>query len=192
MTANPNTSRISMIWRRAIQTKVRLYLGYNNRLAHRLYAASDLFLMPSKFEPCGLGQLIALKYGSLPLVRETGGLIDTVKPYNEFDKTGNGFSFSHFNAHDMMHVLRYALSVYQNDPFAWDMLVERAMNEDFSWNRSADEYIALYKILKKEEEGVTYGSIGIDFGGRKRLAIGHFVRKPRQTERAVCRQISNH
>jgi starch synthase len=131
--------------------KVRLYLGYNNRLAHRLYAASDLFLMPSKFEPCGLGQLIALKYGSLPLVRETGGLIDTVKPYNEFDKTGNGFSFSHFNAHDMMHVLRYALSVYQNDPFAWDMLVERAMNEDFSWSRSADEYIALYKILKKKK-----------------------------------------
>lgn len=131
--------------------KMRIVVGYDNRLAHQIYAAADLFLMPSKFEPCGLGQLIALKYGTLPLVRETGGLVDTVQPYNEFDRTGNGFSFSHYNAHDMMHVIRYALSVHQNDPFAWDMLVKRAMQEDYSWNRSAQEYADLYKTLKRKK-----------------------------------------
>lgn len=133
------------------EQKMRIVVGYDNQLAHLIYAASDLFLMPSKFEPCGLGQLIALKYGALPLVRETGGLVDTVKPYNEFDKTGNGFSFSHYNAHDMMHVIRYALSVHQNDPFAWDTLVRRAMREDFSWHRSAQEYADLYKQLKRKK-----------------------------------------
>jgi starch synthase len=133
------------------EQKMRIVVGYDNQLAHLIYAASDLFLMPSKFEPCGLGQLIALKYGTLPLVRETGGLVDTVKPYNEFDKTGNGFSFSHYNAHDMMHVIRYALSVHQNDPFAWDTLVKRAMQEDFSWHRSAQEYADLYKQLKRKK-----------------------------------------
>jgi len=133
------------------EQKMRIVVGYDNQLAHMIYAASDLFLMPSKFEPCGLGQLIALKYGALPLVRETGGLVDTVKPYNEFDKTGNGFSFSHYNAHDMMHVIRYALSVHQNDPFAWDTLVRRAMGEDFSWHRSAQDYADLYKQLKRKK-----------------------------------------
>lgn len=131
--------------------KMRIFVGYDNSLAHLIYAASDLFLMPSKFEPCGLGQLIALKYGALPLVRETGGLVDTVKPYNEFDKTGNGFSFAHYNAHDMMHVIRYALSVHQNDPFAWETLVKRAMMEDFSWHRSAQDYADLYKQLKRKK-----------------------------------------
>ncbi len=131
--------------------KVYLYAGYHNEYAHLAYAASDLFLMPSKFEPCGLGQLIALKYGTLPLVRETGGLKDTVIPYNEFDRTGHGFSFTHYNAHDMMHVLHYAITVYQNDPFAWEMLVERAMNLDFSWQQSAKQYVSLYKNLLKKK-----------------------------------------
>jgi starch synthase len=131
--------------------KIAAFFGYSNELAHLTYAASDLFLMPSKFEPCGLGQLIALKYGALPLVRETGGLKDSVNAYNEFDKTGNGFSFTHYNAHDMMHVLHYANTVYQNDTFNWDMLVERAMNADFSWVKSAGQYVDIYQSLLKKK-----------------------------------------
>ncbi len=129
--------------------KVKIYVGYNNKLAHLVYAASDMFLMPSKFEPCGLGQLIALKYGALPIVRETGGLVDTVQPYNEFENTGNGFSFAHFNAHDMMHVIRYALKTYYQDPSAWDQLVQRAMQADYSWTVSAKAYKKIYQKLIK-------------------------------------------
>ncbi len=129
--------------------KVKIVIGYNNQLAHLIYAGSDLFLMPSKFEPCGLGQLIALKYGSLPLVRETGGLVDTVIPYNEYTKTGNGFSFTHFNAHDMMYVIRYALHVYYHDASAWNQLVQTAMNTDYSWTVSAKAYKKIYTKLTK-------------------------------------------
>jgi starch synthase len=133
--------------------KVKIYVGYSNKLAHLIYAGADMFLMPSKFEPCGLGQLIALKYGTLPIVRETGGLVDTVKPYNEFTKEGNGFSFTHFNAHDMMHVIRYALKVYYQDPAAWKHLVEQAMCADFSWTVSAKAYKKLYQNLIKGKRG---------------------------------------
>jgi starch synthase len=105
--------------------------------------------MPSKFEPCGLGQLIALRYGTLPLVRETGGLVDSVKPYNEFEKTGNGFSFSHYNAHDMMYVIRYALKVHREDPESWQLLVKHAMDSDFSWTLSAKAYKKQYRKLIK-------------------------------------------
>lgn len=129
--------------------KVRVVIGFDNRLAHLIYAASDLFLMPSKFEPCGLGQLIALHYGTLPLVRETGGLVDSVKPYNEFEKTGNGFSFAHYNAHDMMYVIRYALKVYSEDPESWQLLVNHAMKSDFSWTLSAKAYKKQYRKLIK-------------------------------------------
>lgn len=128
---------------------VRVFIGFDNRLAHLVYAASDLFLMPSKFEPCGLGQLIALRYGALPLVRETGGLVDSVVPYNEFQKTGNGFSFTHYNAHDMMFVLRYALRVFREDPASWDLLVNHAMAMDFSWAQSAKIYKSHYRTLLK-------------------------------------------
>lgn len=129
--------------------KVKAYIGYSNKLAHLIYASSDLFLMPSKFEPCGLGQLIALKYGTLPIVRETGGLVDTVHPYNEFTGEGNGFSFQHFNAHDMMYVIRYALKVYYQKKEAWQHLVLSAMSADFSWSVSAKAYKKIYSNLIK-------------------------------------------
>lgn len=133
--------------------KVKAYIGYSNHLAHLIYAASDIFLMPSKFEPCGLGQLIALKYGSLPLVRETGGLVDTVIPYNEYTGEGNGFSFQHFNAHDMMYVIRYALKVYNTRKDDWRKLVRNAMSMDFSWGVSAKAYKAVYtKLIRMKKE----------------------------------------
>ena len=129
--------------------KVKIYIGYSNKLAHMIYSGVDMFLMPSKFEPCGLGQIIALKYGTIPIVRETGGLVDTVEPYNEYEKTGNGFSFVNFNAHDMMHAIRYAMHMYYHNPESWKLIVEHAMISDFSWTRSAQEYRKLYKNLLK-------------------------------------------
>jgi starch synthase len=130
--------------------KVKVYIGYSNKLAHMIYAGSDMFLMPSKFEPCGLGQIISLKYGTVPIVRETGGLVDTIEPYNEYEKVGNGFSFTNFNAHDMMHTIRYALHIYHTDKQAWDKIVKNAFDSDFSWEISAKEYRKLYKdVLKK-------------------------------------------
>lgn len=134
----------------AFPEKVKAYFGYSNELAHLLYGAADLFLMPSKFEPCGLGQIIALKYGTLPLVRETGGLVDTISPFNEYEQTGNGFSFTHFNAHDMMFVIRYANRIFKEKPASWDQLVEHAMSADFSWEASAKQYKTLYKqVIRK-------------------------------------------
>lgn len=127
--------------------KVKVYIGYSDQLAHQIYASSDIFLMPSKYEPCGLSQLISMRYGTIPLVRETGGLLDTIKPYNEFNSSGNGFSFTNFNAHDMMHVLRYSLHIYQHNKDAWDMIVKEAMEADFSWKQSAKEYRKLYKKI---------------------------------------------
>jgi starch synthase len=127
--------------------KVKVFIGYSNKLAHKIYAGADMFLMPSKFEPCGLGQIISLKYGTIPIVRETGGLVDTIEAFNEFEKVGNGFSFTNFNAHDMMHVIRYALHIYYYDKPAWNRIVLNAMNCDFSWNQSAKEYKKVYKEL---------------------------------------------
>lgn len=128
--------------------KVKVYIGFNEELAHQVYAGSDLFLMPSLFEPCGLGQLIALAYGVIPIVRETGGLNDTVQSYNEKTENGNGFSFRNFNAHDMLHTIRRALKYYHNQP-VWNQLVKQAMTEDYSWKKSALEYKELYKSLLK-------------------------------------------
>lgn len=129
--------------------KICFYHGYNESLAHRIYAASDLFLMPSLFEPCGLSQLCSLRYGTLPLVRETGGLKDTVMPYNEYDKTGNGFSFEHYDSNELMHTLYYAQDVYYNRKEDWDMLVTNALNTDVSWQNSAKTYDLLYtEVLK--------------------------------------------
>ena len=127
--------------------KVKVYIGYSNKMAHQIYAGSDMFLMPSKFEPCGLGQIIALKYGTIPIVRETGGLVDTIESYNEYEKLGNGFSFKNFNAHDMMHSIRYALHTYKFDSVSWDKLIKNAMSEDFSWKKSALQYKEIYKGL---------------------------------------------
>lgn len=121
-------------------------ITFNHELAHRVYAGADLFLMPSLSEPCGLSQMIALRYGTLPIVRETGGLKDTVQSYNEFTGEGNGFSFTHYNAHDMLATIRRALSFYR-DPVAWNALRKKAMEEDFTWRRSAGAYLNLYRII---------------------------------------------
>lgn len=132
--------------------KVRSYIGFNEKLAHQIYAGSDLFLMPSQFEPCGLGQLIAMKYGSLPLVRETGGLNDTVRSYNEETGEGNGFSFSNFNAHDMLNTYQRALYLYQEEPAVWAKIVESAMQADYSWSQSAKAYMKLYEDVSNRRE----------------------------------------
>ena len=127
--------------------KIAFYNGYSDSLAHRIYAASDFFLMPSLFEPCGISQLISMRYGTLPLVRETGGLKDTVTPYNEFDKTGNGFSFANYNSDEMVQVMYNAIDVYYNRPEDWKILVRNAMNTDVSWAKSAETYCQLYGQL---------------------------------------------
>ena len=122
-------------------------LEYNKALSKKFYAGADLFLMPSKSEPCGLSQMIASRYGTVPVVRECGGLADTIRPWNEYEETGNGFTFTNYNAHDMMNVIRYALRLF-SDHSKWDKLVKNAMNVDFSWNVSAKRYIDIYRNLK--------------------------------------------
>lgn len=116
-------------------------------LAHRLYAGADLFLMPSQFEPCGLSQMLAMRYGTIPLVRETGGLRDTVLSYNDYNDAGNGFSFFNYNAHDMLYTLRRALNYYRTDKAVWEKLQKRGMSGDYSWDHSADTYLKLYETL---------------------------------------------
>lgn len=131
--------------------KFKAYIGFDEGLAHQLYAGADLFLMPSKFEPCGLGQLIALKYGTLPIVRETGGLNDTVQSFNEYTWDGNGFSFSNFNAHDMLYTFRRALHYYY-ERSVWTHLTETAMLMNYSWSHSAVKYFELYENLVSRSE----------------------------------------
>ncbi|HZG72383.1 MAG TPA: glycogen synthase GlgA, partial [Chondromyces sp.] len=131
--------------------KMRVIIGFNEGLAHQIYAGSDLFLMPSKFEPCGLGQMIAMKYGALPVVRETGGLNDTVQSYNEETAKGNGFSFANFNAHDMLYTIQRALGFYQ-DKETWTSIVKQAMECDYSWMQSAHKYHQLYNDLTSRRE----------------------------------------
>lgn len=127
-------------------SKIASFIQFNNELASKIYAGSDILLMPSLFEPCGLSQMIAMSYGTLPLVRETGGLSDTVNPYNEFTGEGNGFSFANYNAHDMLNVIEYAVSCYQNKK-TWNKLVENAMNTKYEWKTQADEYLKIYKEI---------------------------------------------
>ena len=123
-----------------------LRLGFVPDLARKIYAGSDMFLMPSKSEPCGLSQMVALRYGSIPIVRETGGLKDTIT--DSGDNEGNGFTFARYNAHDMLHAIRRAVEGYQNKE-GWNILVKRAMECNNSWNRSANEYIRMYKNVLK-------------------------------------------
>lgn len=127
--------------------KISAYIGYSEEKAHEIYAACDAFLMPSLFEPCGLSQMMAMRYGTLPIVRETGGLKDTVEPYNEYENKGTGFSFADYNAHDMLHVIKYANDVFKNHKDRWQEMMVRAMQEDFSWNASARKYEKLYDKL---------------------------------------------
>ncbi|MBR4318889.1 MAG: glycogen synthase GlgA [Oscillospiraceae bacterium] len=120
---------------------------YNDELAHKLYAAADMMLVPSRFEPCGLTQLIALRYGSIPLVRETGGLKDTVQPYNEFELTGTGFTFKEFWSEAFLGSVNYAKSVFFNYRNNWDDMIRRGMQQDWSWNTSARQYEGMYEWL---------------------------------------------
>lgn len=123
----------------------------DHELAHRLYASADFFLMPSLFEPCGLSQLMSLRYGTIPIVRETGGLRDTVLSYNEYTQEGNGFSFLNYNAHDMLNVIRRALSYYRDHKDVIKLLQTRGMGGDYSWTHSAKEYVKLYNRLCGKE-----------------------------------------
>ena len=137
-------------WKYAGQVAARFEM--NNGLAHRIYAGCDLFLMPSMFEPCGLSQLIALRYGTLPITRETGGLRDTVLAYNAYTGEGNGFTFLNYNAHDMLHVIEQAVDMYRNDRPLFNSIATRAMHGLYGWDQSANKYIDLYKVLTGEPE----------------------------------------
>ncbi|WP_339187258.1 glycogen synthase GlgA [Paenibacillus sp. FSL P2-0121] len=129
-------------------TKLSSQILFNDALSRKIYAASDIFLMPSKFEPCGISQLLALRYGSIPVVRETGGLNDTVHAYNEETGEGNGFTFSNYNAHDMMFTLRRALSFYKQ-PEHWKKITKNAFAGDYSWNVSAQQYMDIYDDITR-------------------------------------------
>lgn len=124
--------------------KVSANIYYSEPMSHKIYASSDAFLMPSLFEPCGLSQLMSLRYGTVPIVRETGGLKDTVESYNEFEGTGTGFSFANYNAHEMLDIVKYAIDTYYNRKRDWNKIVDRGMAKDFSWNASARKYEQLY------------------------------------------------
>ena len=126
----------------------------DHALAHQIYAGCDLFLMPSQFEPCGLSQMIAMRYGTVPIVRETGGLRDTVLSYNEETGEGNGFSFFNYNAHDMLHTIERAVSYYHGQRDVWRKLQHRGMTGDYSWKHSAGEYLRLYEKLFEEKKPV--------------------------------------
>lgn len=129
------------------QNSVSANIYYSEAMSHKIYASCDAFLMPSLFEPCGLSQLMSLRYGTIPIVRETGGLKDTVEPYNEYESTGTGFSFSNYNAHEMLGCIRYAEHIYYDKKREWNKMVDRAMAKDFSWNNSARQYENLYRSL---------------------------------------------
>ncbi len=127
--------------------KVSGNIYYSDSLSHKIYAACDAFLMPSLFEPCGLSQLMALRYGTVPIVRETGGLKDTVQAYNEYESTGTGFSFSNYNAHEMLRTIRYAEHIYYDKKREWNKIIDRGMAADFSWYTSAARYQEMYDWL---------------------------------------------
>ena len=127
--------------------KISLQLKYDFGLSCRIYAGCDMFLMPSLFEPCGLSQMMSLRYGTIPIVRETGGLKDSVQPFNEFDGTGTGFSFANYNEHEMMDIIDYALHIYYDEKDQWNGLIYRAMTEKLDWDRSADESLRVFGSL---------------------------------------------
>ena len=134
--------------RQRYKENLSLVLGFDDTLARRIYAGCDMFLMPSRFEPCGLGQMIALRYGSIPVVRGTGGLLDTVRDYTADRERGNGFIFREFSKVSFLDALIRSLAVYEN-PEEWTNLIGRAMKEDFSWKRSSERYLELYERLFK-------------------------------------------
>ena len=131
---------------RSYPQQVKVFLEFNKDLSKKIYAGSDIFLMPSKSEPCGLSQMISSIYGAIPVVRETGGLYDTIKPYNEYTLEGNGFTFANYNAHEMKDAVARAVNLFK-DKAAWSALTKKVMETDFSWNASACEYLKLYNDL---------------------------------------------
>lgn len=133
------------------QGRVAARFTMDHALARQIYAGADLFLMPSQFEPCGLSQMIAMRYGTIPLVRETGGLRDTVLSYNEVTGEGNGFSFFNYNAHDMLHTIERAIDFYLHRPEIWHKLQMRGMSGDYSWDQSAEKYMVIYQGLFREK-----------------------------------------
>lgn len=132
--------------------KVSACITFDLPLSSKFYAAADLLLMPSKFEPCGLSQMIAMRYGTIPVVRETGGLKDSIIAYNQYEDTGDGFSFANYNAHELLFTIKHALDIYANHKSSWKDLILRAMKKDFSWKASAQEYVRLYEDLKAQRE----------------------------------------
>ena len=126
--------------------KISANICYSDELAHKLYAAADAFLMPSRFEPCGLTQLISYRYGTVPIVRETGGLKDTVQPFNEYENTGEGFSFTNYNGEEMLNTINYSKYVYFEKKRQWNQMVDRGMGMDFSWKKSTEKYLSLIHI----------------------------------------------
>ena len=130
--------------------KISANICYSDDLAHKLYAAADAFLMPSRFEPCGLTQMISFRYGTIPIVRETGGLKDTVQPYNEYDNVGDGFSFTNYNGEEMLNIINYSKHIFFDKKRQWNQMVDRAMTNDYSWNASKFRYEGLYKYLMGE------------------------------------------
>ena len=127
--------------------RVSANIYYSEDMSHKVYAACDDFLMKSLIAPCGLGQLMSLRYGTVPIVRETGGLKDTVQAYNEYEGTGTGFSFANYNAHEMLGIVNYAKSIFYYKKREWNKIVDRGMLTDFSWNSSAEKYEELYDSL---------------------------------------------
>ncbi len=135
------------------QKQMAVRLVFDEGLSKRFYAGADMIMSPSKFEPCGLTQMIAMRYGTLPIVRETGGLRDSVVPYNKNTGEGNGFGFVNFNAHELLFTVQAAVRLYEDDRKTWDSLAVHAMREDFTWDASAKKYIALYESLLKSSRG---------------------------------------
>ena len=164
-------------------------ISFDNGLAHTLYAGSDIFLMPSLFEPCGLSQLIAMTYGTIPIVRETGGLRDTVVPYNEFTGEGNGFSFANINAHEFLFVTKYACDLYRHNKPVWNKLIEEGMKADYSWKKSAEEYAGLYSFItgisiadEEEPEKKPLTEEILDIGKEKKEEV------PKKTKKTVAKK----
>jgi starch synthase len=131
--------------------KLSVTIGFDNSFAHRIYAGSDIFLMPSKYEPCGLGQLIALRYGTIPVGRKTGGFADSIKEYDPSSGSGTGFLFKGYTPDDLINAIKKAEKLYKNKT-VWESITREAMSQDFSWRHSAKEYIAIYKKTIKEKK----------------------------------------
>ncbi len=146
-TGDPKYENLFRHYEWKYKDRVSANIYYNNERSHKIYAACDAFLMPSLFEPCGLSQLMSLRYGTVPIVRETGGLKDTVEPYNQYENTGTGFSFRNYNAHEMLNAVRYAKDVFYNHRREWNKIIDRGMAMDFSWKTSAKQYEELYKYM---------------------------------------------